>query len=50
MNHRRVTPVVILLALLSLAACDTVAGAGKDIQSGGQALTDTAKQSQQQMQ
>lgn len=37
---------VTLIALLALAACDTVAGAGKDIQKAGVAITDQAKQAQ----
>lgn len=41
--------VLLFTVALGLAGCDTVAGAGKDIQKGGQALTSTAKQTQQQM-
>jgi predicted small secreted protein len=37
---------VALIALFALAACDTVAGAGKDIQKAGVAITDQAKQTQ----
>ena len=37
---------ITLTALLALAACDTVAGAGKDISKAGQALSSTAKQTQ----
>lgn len=37
---------VTLIALFALAACDTVAGAGKDIQKAGAAITDQAKQTQ----
>lgn len=32
-----------LLALLAAAACNTVAGAGRDIQTGGSAISGTAK-------
>jgi predicted small secreted protein len=31
-----------LAASMSLAACNTVAGAGKDVSSAGHAVTDTA--------
>ncbi|MBI1218559.1 MAG: entericidin, EcnA/B family [Rhodobacteraceae bacterium] len=37
---------VTLITLLALAACDTVAGAGTDIQKAGAAITDQAKQTQ----
>lgn len=30
-------------AVVMLAACNTVAGAGEDIKSGGEVITDTAK-------
>ncbi|KFI32175.1 entericidin EcnAB [Haematobacter massiliensis] len=38
-----------LLAILGLAACNTMAGAGRDIQSGGAALTGEARKTQAQM-
>ncbi len=38
--------IVTLAALLALAACDTVAGAGKDISTAGTAISSTAKQAQ----
>lgn len=38
-----------LLALIAVTACNTMAGAGKDIQSGGQALTGEAQKTQRQM-
>ncbi|QIE47325.1 entericidin A/B family lipoprotein [Pseudohalocynthiibacter aestuariivivens] len=31
------------MTLFGLAACETVQGAGKDIQSAGKAITDTAE-------
>jgi len=31
-----------LIASLAVAACNTVAGAGKDVQSAGNAVSDTA--------
>ena len=37
------------LALLTLAACNTVKGAGKDITAGGQAVQQEATEAQQSM-
>jgi entericidin B len=31
------------LLAVSLAACNTIAGAGQDLSKGGQAITDTAE-------
>ena len=39
---KRIT--VALLALLALAACNTIEGAGQDISAGGEALSDTANE------
>jgi predicted small secreted protein len=36
-----------LLCLTALAACNTVSGAGQDIERGGQAIEDTANDVQQ---
>jgi entericidin B len=36
-------------ALSTLAGCNTVAGAGKDIQGGGEAVQDAAKDVQKKM-
>ena len=33
---------IALLGLGALSACNTVSGAGKDIQGGGEAISDTA--------
>lgn len=38
--------VVALTALMGLAACQTVEGAGRDLQSAGEAVTDTAQEAQ----
>ncbi|NIZ08563.1 entericidin A/B family lipoprotein [Pseudooceanicola sp. HF7] len=35
-----------LAALLALTACNTVRGAGQDIQSAGQAISSTASETQ----
>lgn len=34
---------IFLIALVTLAACNTVEGVGKDVQSAGEAVEDTAK-------
>lgn len=33
-----------LLGLLSMTACNTIAGAGKDIEKGGEKIKDTANE------
>jgi len=38
-----------LIAALSLAACNTMQGAGKDVSAAGDAVTDTAQDTQQSM-
>ena len=38
--------VLAMLALLALAACNTVEGAGRDISNAGSALTDEAQEAQ----
>jgi entericidin B len=46
----RLTPAAILaFLLLSLAACNTIAGAGQDIEAGGQAITNTAEDVQEEL-
>ena len=39
---RRMTGLVVAGCALALSACNTVAGAGKDVSSAGTAVTDTA--------
>jgi predicted small secreted protein len=39
---RKIIVLAALAASLALAACNTVAGAGKDVSSAGHAVTDTA--------
>lgn len=34
--------VAVIVALLGLAACNTFEGLGQDVESGGEAITDTA--------
>ena len=43
------TLALVIAATLTLAACNTMQGAGKDISSAGHAVTDTAKDTQQKM-
>lgn len=48
MSHawsKRIVPMsfIALIAALGLSACNTVEGAGKDIESGGQAIQNTAE-------
>ncbi len=41
---RRILILSPLLAMLALSACNTVAGAGKDISDTGKAITDTSEE------
>lgn len=46
MTRKITTPLIALAALLgagSLAACNTVAGAGEDVQQAGEAVEETAE-------
>jgi entericidin B len=38
-----------ILAVLTLAACNTVRGAGQDVESAGDAISDQATETQQEM-
>ncbi|MEZ5779786.1 MAG: entericidin A/B family lipoprotein [Paracoccaceae bacterium] len=38
--------VLSLIGLMGLAACETIEGAGRDIESAGEAVTDTAQDAQ----
>lgn len=40
---RKVLLLAVLAASMATAACNTVSGAGKDVESAGQAVTDTAE-------
>ena len=40
---RKLILLSVLAASLASAACNTVSGAGKDVESAGQAVTDTAE-------
>lgn len=41
MTHK--LALVALVSMTGLAACETVEGVGRDIEKGGQAITDTAE-------
>jgi entericidin B len=43
------TTILVLSAGLALAGCNTIAGAAKDIESGGEAVQDTARDVQKKM-
>lgn len=49
MNKQRLTSIITIAAALavsfSLQACNTVAGVGKDVSSGADAVTNSAEQS-----
>jgi predicted small secreted protein len=40
----KILSIVSLLGFTALSACNTVAGAGEDIQAGGQAIENTAEE------
>lgn len=46
----RTYPILAILSLFALAACETVQGAGRDIQSAGAAVSDTAEETQENLQ
>jgi entericidin B len=50
---RKILAVLMMLGFLgafgTMTGCNTVAGAGKDVERGGQAIHDTAKDAQQKM-
>jgi entericidin B len=49
MTRLTLTPVIALLALLSVAACETIEGAGQDIENTGDAIADGAQEVQAEM-
>ena len=40
------TKALALLSLLALVACETVEGAGRDLETAGEAITDEAQEAQ----
>ncbi len=49
MTLRRITPLIAILAVLGLSACETVKGLGRDVQSGGQVVTKGAAEVQSEL-
>lgn len=45
----RIIPLAMLAAVLAVSACETMQGAGRDMQTAGAALTEQAASSQTQM-
>ena len=41
--------IVVFATLLGLAACETVGGVGRDLETAGDAIEDTAQDAQQEM-
>ncbi|EGV31731.1 Entericidin EcnAB [Thiorhodococcus drewsii AZ1] len=40
---KKLAALIFLIAMAGLSGCNTIEGAGKDIQSGGDAVSDTAR-------
>ena len=49
MTLRRLSPLIALLAVLAVSGCETVKGLGRDVQTGGQAVTSGAAQVQNEL-
>ena len=45
----RTVALILTLAAVALGGCNTIAGAGKDIERGGQVIRDTAKDVQKKL-
>jgi len=45
-EDRTMTRTLALLALLGLAACETIEGAGRDLETAGEAITEEAQETQ----
>lgn len=45
----RIALLITTLAVVALSGCNTIAGAGKDIERGGQVIRDTAKDVQKKL-
>lgn len=46
MTRLTLTPLIALFALLTVAACETIEGAGQDIENTGEAITAEAQEAQ----
>lgn len=49
MNNTLIKLVAVLAAAAALSACNTVAGAGKDVERGGEKVQETAKDVQKKL-
>ena len=49
MSLRRTTPLIALIALFGLTACETFKGVGRDVQGAGQAVSTGASEVQSEM-
>ncbi|WP_417852009.1 entericidin A/B family lipoprotein [Thiorhodococcus fuscus] len=46
---KKLGALIFLIAMAGLSGCNTIEGAGKDIQSGGDAVSDTARDVKKEM-
>jgi predicted small secreted protein len=46
---KKLITLLVLVSIAGLVGCNTIEGAGKDIQRGGEAVSDTAKDVKQDM-
>ena len=49
MFQRLFVALIVLCSMIALAGCNTIAGAGRDIERGGQVIRDTARDVQNRM-
>ncbi|WP_338086186.1 entericidin A/B family lipoprotein [Marichromatium gracile] len=49
MVMEKLVALILLIALVGLPGCNTIEGAGKDIQSGGDAVSDAARDVKKEM-
>jgi entericidin B len=49
MAMNKLLALILLVAICGLSACNTIEGAGKDIQSGGDAMSDAARDVKKEM-
>ncbi len=40
---KKVWMILLMMGVVSLTACNTIEGAGEDLEAGGEAISDTAK-------
>lgn len=40
---KHILPYILVLMAMTISACNTIAGAGKDIEAGGNAIEESAK-------